>query len=280
MRIPLPKEYYKITDIGYKGKKIRTYRFGIGPKKVLSLPGFPHSGLIYLYFLIQYDLTKVQFITLDLPGWIGNTSNYFEDESYDEELVIDIVSTVIEKYNLKDFGLIGHSFGSSIATRIVGLNKYDISKLALISPVLRGTEVKDRRWMLTLINNLKVYSYLKFHIHHRYHLYKARLKLMGIDVQILDDYLDLINKSDPKILLESLNKLFTSNYDHYLKEFDPKKILIASSKDEDPFFRHQASILRRELKDENTLYLHGNHEDFIIEPKKESVKEIMKFLLS
>lgn len=280
MKLPLPKEYYKISDVVFNGHKIRTYRFGIGKKKILSLPGFPHSGLIYLYFLFKYDLKKVQFITLDIPGWIGNSENIFDNGNYDEDKVLEIIDKVIEKYDLNEFSLIGYSFGASLAARIISNKKYKIEKAALVSPVLHGSKITDRRWLLNVINSLKIYSYLKVHVNHRFRYYKARLKLMGVDTGVLLEYFRLIKKSDSKVLLESLNKLFTTDYFEYLKDFDQSKILIASSKDEAELFRDQADRLKDYLDGEKSIYMHGSHEDFIVEPEKESVKKIMEFLIS
>lgn len=279
MKLPLPKEYYSINDINYKGHKIRTYRFGIGQKKVLSLPGYPQSGLIYLYFLLKYDLKKVTFITLDIPGWIGNSDNVFEKQDYDEDILIDIISKVIGKYRLNDFSVIGYSFGSSLAARIVGLNRFKIEKLALVSPVLHGNRIEDRRWLLNLIRSLKLYSYFQLHINHRFRIYRARLKLYGIDEKTLNEYFNMLNKADAKVLFESINKLFTSDYSNYLQKFDSKNILIASSRKESKFLRDQAKYLRESLIGENSLYLYGSHEDFIINPSGKTVEELMSFLV-
>ncbi|MCC7289809.1 alpha/beta hydrolase [bacterium] len=279
MRIPLPKHYYKIVDLKFESKRIRTYRFGIGPKKILSLPGFPHSGLTYLYFLLKYDLKKVQFITFDLPGWVGNSENIFEELGYNEEQLIILVELIINKYELNHFSVIGYSFGSSLAARLVGLNKYRIEKLALISPVLDGDQITYRRWLLNTLRQFKVYDYLKLHIYRKMNIYKAQLIKLGLDPSLLDEYQKMFKNSDSKVLLESIDKLFTSNYSSYLVNFDADKILIASSKDESPYIKEQSTLLRRKLKGEKTLYLEGNHEDFILHPETEMVVKVIDFLI-
>lgn len=279
MKLPLPKEYYSVINLPYKGKKIVVYRFGIGKKKVLSLPGFPHSGLIYLYFLLKYDLTKVTFITLDIPGWIGNSDNIFKDSEYNEDTIVDIVEKIIEKFNLNKFSVIGYSFGSSLAAKLVALGKYNIEKLALVSPVIHGNRIDDRRWLLNIIKSLKLYSYFRLHINHRFRLYRARLKRYGMDEKILKEYFVMLQNSDPKVLFESINNLFNSNYVKFLKDFDTNNILIASSRNESKYLRDQASYLRKDLVGEKSLYLNGSHEDFIMNPTKNIVGEVMKFLI-
>lgn len=278
MRIPLPKQYYQIVDFKYKGYKIRTYRFGTGKKKIFSLPGFPHSGLIYLYFLLNYDLNKVTFITFDLPGWIGCSDNLFKDSRYDEEVIVDIAQHVIAKYNLVDFNVIGYSFGSSIAARIIGLKKYNIEKLVLVSPVLNGIKIKKSRWLLNFLRVLKLNSYFKVRMKTAFRWYKARLKAVGVDKNSLNEYYKLLDRADPRILLESINTLFTREYTEYLKDFPKGKIMIATSKDETPFIQDQAQFLMDTLEGEKVLYLRGDHTEFFIDPNKEKVRRVMEFL--
>ncbi|MCK9368444.1 alpha/beta hydrolase [Candidatus Dojkabacteria bacterium] len=282
MKLPLPKEFYKITDIHYKGKRIRTYSFGIGEKKVFSIPAFPHSGVIYLYFLLKYDLNKVQFITFDLPGWIGRSENIFKDSIYDEKEMLELLNHIIKFYNLKTFSLIGYSFGTSVAAALLGENKYDINKVALISPVLYGKAIKERfkRFAMNFIRFTNSFNFARLYVLSRFYAYKPTLITAGMDAKIIEEYKAMIYSANPKVIFSSLRHLFSSDYSEILKNFPHHKLLVANSKDESKFLRDQAAHIRRIVDVDKTLFLHGAHQDFILKPQADVVKTVMRFLTS
>jgi pimeloyl-ACP methyl ester carboxylesterase len=282
MKLPLPKEYYKIVDIHYKGKRIRTYSFGIGEKKVFSIPAFPHSGVIYLYFLLKYDLNKVQFITFDLPGWIGRSENIFKNSIYDEKEMLELLDHIIKFYNLKLFSIIGYSFGTSLATALLGENKYNIYRVALISPVLNGISIKEKakRFALNFIRFTNSFIFARLYVLSRFTLYKPTLITAGMDAKVMEEYKAMIYSADPKVIFTSLQHLFSSDYSEILKSFPHHKLLVANSKDESKFLRDQAAHIRRIVDVDKTLFLHGAHEDFILKPRADVVKAVIRFLTS
>jgi pimeloyl-ACP methyl ester carboxylesterase len=282
MRLPLPKQYYQINDIHYKGKRIRTYSFGIGEKKILSLPAFPHSGIIYLYFLLKYDLNKVQFITFDLPGWIGRSENIFKHSVYDEKEMLELLDHIINHFSLKTFSVIGYSFGTSLACALVGENKYDIEKLALISPVIYGKAIKEKakRFLLNFIQFTDTFIFARLYVLSRFKIYKPTLIHTGMDVRILQEYKEMIYSADPKVIFTSLKHLFSSDYCDIIRKFPHSHLLVANSKDESKFLRDQAAHIRRIVSGVKTLFLHGAHEDFILKPNSDVVKAVIRFLTS
>ena len=76
------------------GKKVQTYSVGEGKKVIFSFPAYPHSGLIYMLFMLKYDLSKVKLITFDLPGWVGTTERFSEDGSFDVDILIKIAKAI------------------------------------------------------------------------------------------------------------------------------------------------------------------------------------------
>src|SRR3972149_5174458 len=97
-------------DIQYQGHNVQTYALGSGQTTVFSFPSFPHSGLMYMWFLNHYDLSKIRFITFDLPGWIGHSDNFFEQQPFKMPTLINLAKTILRDYQIKEFNLIGYSF--------------------------------------------------------------------------------------------------------------------------------------------------------------------------
>lgn len=281
MRIPLPKQYHQTIDLRYKGKKIRTYVFGRGQKKVLSLPAFPHSGLIYLYLLLHYNLDRIQFISFDLPGWIGESENIYEKSLYSEDETMNLLEKIISHYNLINFSIIGFSFGTTLATRLLEKYPEGINKIALVSPILKGLDVDDKsiRNRLKFINRFHAYELVKKYVQHRFRKYRKYLASTGMEQSVIDQYARMLNNSDAKVLFTSLNHLYTNDYSQYIKNFNNKDILIVNSKEETPYFRKQAGHIRHILNGEKSIFLHGNHEDFVLRPQAEVVKQVIDFLI-
>lgn len=282
MRIPLPKQYHKTIDLKYKGKKIRTYVFGRGKKQVLSLPAFPQSGLIYLYLLLHYNLDKVRFISFDLPGWIGESENIYTDSTYSEDDTLDLVRSVIKYYELKNFSVIGFSFGSTLATRIYNEFSEVVEKLVLVSPVLSGISVDDKliRSTLKLVKKYNAYDIAKQYVLIRFKYYKKYLRTTGMESSVIDQYYKMVKKVDSKVLFTSLEHLYSSDYSKYLTKLKDRNVMIVSSINELPYFRKQAGHIRHILDGEKNLYLRGNHEDFVLKPKADNVKQVMDFLVN
>lgn len=274
-------EYFSKT-IRYKDRYIETYEIGKGDKTVLSFPSFPHSGISYLWFLNHYSLDKVRFITFDLPGWIGDSENIFKGKQFDIEEYIKISKDVLMSYNVTKFSLLGYSFGTALAVRLTSEMPERVKKVVLVSPVIDGTCIQNTKEVL-LVNFVKRFNLdgaLRYHVLKQWHYYSPLLLSEGCPPNFVHLYSSLISQLDPKTLLESIYALFHLDWSKDLDCLIDKKCLIVSSKKETKLFRKQAEILRRKLNNLNSLYLHGQHADFLLNPQSDTVKEVVKFLIA
>lgn len=286
-KIPIERELYRIQKIKYKGKDIQTYMFGKGNinNAVFSFPAFPHSGLMYLYFLWHYDPQNLCFITFDLPGWIGKSEIPFTDSRYNEEEVLEIATKVRDRYGVQKYNVIGYSFGSTLAARLGALDSANIKRLAFVSPVLAGKNIQEnwRRNTMGLIGKLGIWSFVKKYLFYKFNGYKKVIKSSfeeeGMDTTVIDAYEDLIAQSDARIIYDSLYKLFNSDYSDYVRQIPPEKVIVVSSKGEDLYLRKQAEHVRRILNVEQTAFLEGDHQAFILDPKSDSVHKVLSMLL-
>lgn len=109
------------------GKKVYFTSLGSG-KQILILPGWMHDHKVWE--LAQQELAKhFQVLVLDFPG--------FGDSQLDPSIkdlndYARFLKKVVDELCLKDFILLGHSFGGSVAIKILSLYpKLPIEKLIL-----------------------------------------------------------------------------------------------------------------------------------------------------
>lgn len=262
------------------GKKVQTYSVGEGKKVIFSFPAYPHSGLIYILFMLKYDLTKVKLITFDLPGWVGTTERFSQDGSFDADLLIKIAKAVIKEYRVDKFNVLGFSFGSYLALLIANIYKDRVKKIVLVSPVINSSIARKSKdgLKIRILKYTGLYFLVKPYIFYRFEQYSKALIGQGIPEQFIYLYRNMMGKIQTKYVFRSIYYLFFSDNIQLLKEVSDKEILIVNSKTETPYLRKQSWYVRQILENEKSLYLKGNHEDFILYPQKKVVSKIVKFL--
>lgn len=272
---------YTSREIIYKGRLIQAYQIGEGEKVILSLPSFPHSGLYYTFFLKDYDLTKVKFLTFDLPGWAGHSQSFYSPDLALIDFYADIAQAVLDAYSIKEFSLIGYSFGAAISIKLISNRKDQVKKVALVSGIYEPLLLRKEKlfWEVWLLFKLKLSSVLKGKVMQRFKKY--RVKLQGqIEENVLEEYNQMLLRADKNVILNSLYQLFTQNVEHNIEILKSlNNVLIVSSTDEDRLFRKQSEWLRRHLSNDTNYKIHGRHEDLILNPKAEVVKKIISYLL-
>lgn len=273
---------YNSKRINYQGKQIQTYTFGDGENIIFALPSYPHSGLYYLFFTKFYTENNYKFITFDLPGWAGWSENVFLDDQTQPTIpkFLDIAEAVLAEYGVKEFSLLGYSFGSALAFMLAAREPARIKKLVLVSPLIFGqyTYGTNQRAQLVIAKRVNAYKILK-----SLFVYKTKQILpyleQYIKPELLSLYTSMFAQADGRVLLRSIWELFNINNDDLLPQIRRiKDIMVVSSQDEDRLFRYQAQHLRHKLDSEKTLIIHGSHDDFIINPKSSTVSAVMDFL--
>lgn len=271
---------YKSEIINYKGNNIQTYKFGTGEKIVLALPSFPHSGIYYLWFVQSYDLSKVTIITFDLPGWVGKSDDIFKRGGFSLDICIEIAKSVIDYYMPTKYGIIGYSFGGALAAKLSN-DDPRVSRVVLVSAVVNSALLKGYGpyRIISVAHSHHLGFLLKLYLILRYEWYKRTLAKENISKDMLNFYKLLLKKADGGVLLKSLYALFRTDWSVVIKGLKGKTVLVVSSTDESHYLRLQSEHIRRELGGEESLYLRGAHEDFILKPTAETVSYIINFLL-
>jgi len=266
--------------VRHDGRRIQAYSIGSGENVILCLPPFPHSGIIYSLFMLKNVNPNTRLLTFDIPGWIGHSeSNHGMDNDPIEEMT-EIAEQVLNEYGIKDFNLLGYSFGGAVAIHLANKDKKRIKRMALVSTIVnsdlnKGSKDSQR---LNLIEKTRLHFFMKYYLKYRFGLYYKPLVNTGVPKEFLKMYENMINTVSTRYVLESLKELFISDRREELRNISELPILIVNSKSETSYFRKQAGSIRHILGDERSLYIEGNHEDFLLYPNGETVKQVIRFL--
>lgn len=269
--------------VKYKGKRIQTYTFGHGTNVVLCLPPYPHSGIIYLN-LAKYNLHRnLKFVSFDIPGWVGNSENIFVEKDFDILDIVEICDAIVDQFELEKFSILGFSFGTSIEALYAATSVDKIKSLVFISPLINSrVDAKDRNSKIVrTIFPFKPGNLLKGYVMSRYkYLYSKVMLQNGMPLEMIKEYGRFIQNASPKVLLQSLFYLFQNTYGKLVYKFKDKPILIINSRNETPMFRKNAAFLRANVIGEESLFIHGAHEDFLLKPNPKVYEQIFTFLAS
>jgi pimeloyl-ACP methyl ester carboxylesterase len=276
-------ENFKSRKIRYKKYSIQTYCYGDSSKKVLALPAFPHSGLVYFNFLKYQPNPDIQIITFDLPGWIGKTDNLFKDSYFSFEECLNICEAVLRAYKVDKFSLLGFSFGTALQTMLAYKLRDRVERLVYVSPMINSMldrsdnniRIVERLHRWGLAKPLKSYIKGRFEA-----LYRKALLYQGLPSELVDEYSQLILKSDPTVLLDSVYQLFHLNLTYQYSQLKNKPVLVVNSRAENRIFKRNARLIRSIANHEKNLFLQGRHEDFILKPDIQTCLKVLSFLES
>lgn len=110
-------------------------------KPLLIVHGWGASSMSWMGIVEEMAGKGYKLIIPDLPGF-GKSSS--PDETWGTESYASIISKLIKELDLKDFYLLGHSFGGGISLRIATENK-DVRKLILCDAAIVREERLDLR---------------------------------------------------------------------------------------------------------------------------------------
>jgi len=131
------------------------------PISVIMLHGWGASSLIFKRIIIpRMELlgANYRFIALDLPGH-GKRGKFKTPKGIKrKEIITYIVEDVMDQINklgIKDFVLVGYSFGATVALHIASEYKERIRALIVNDPILNGRSFElYRRWLFHIFYNL------------------------------------------------------------------------------------------------------------------------------
>jgi pimeloyl-ACP methyl ester carboxylesterase len=266
--------------VRHDGRRIQTYSIGSGENVILCLPPFPHSGIIYSLFMLKNVNPNTRLLTFDIPGWIGHSESNHGMERDPIEEMTEIAESVLSEYTITNFNLLGYSFGGAVAIHLANKDKNRIKRIALVSTIVNSDLTKGSKdsKALSIADKLKLHFFMRYYLKYRFGLYYKPLMNTGVPEEFLKMYKGMINTVSTKYVLESLKELFLGDRREELRNISDIPMLVVNSKSETGYFRKQAGCIRHILGDEKSIYMEGNHEDFLLYPNGETVKQVIRFL--
>ncbi len=270
---------YTENILYYKKKEIKTYVFGEGKKTVFLFPPFPHSGLLYMLFYALCPKYDIRYVTLDLPGWIGDSDNVYGG-SFNYGRMLEVIQTVIDYYSNGNFSVLGFSFGTSLAVQVPKLYKDRVKNIVLVSPVVNGKLIHSysQAGLLDFLRKRNLYDATKYYIGLKLNKYTKVFIDSGFPDEFIDLYSSMVGNMNFRIVMDSLYRLFHADFTEDLKRLDNYNTLIVNSLNETHIFIEQADYIRNILKNEHSSYLVGSHENFLLYPDKKRLEAILDFL--
>lgn len=104
-------------------------KWGTGNTDVVCLHGWPGDSTKWAELSSYLDNQNLSIWSLDLPGW-GKSSL---DQVFTLKDYANYLKKFLEKHNILNPILIGHSFGGRVAIKYVNIYPEDINKIILIS---------------------------------------------------------------------------------------------------------------------------------------------------
>ena len=131
---------YKQNRIEINGKEL-SYKIAGTGNPLLIIHGWGASSNSWMGMVEEMVGKGFQLIIPDLPGF-GKSSD--PDSSWGSEDYVNIILELIKKLDLKEFYLLGHSFGGGIALKIA-TGKNGVNKLILCDAAIVREERLDLR---------------------------------------------------------------------------------------------------------------------------------------
>ncbi len=172
-----------------------------------------YSGLIYILFMLKYDLTKVRLVTFDLPRWIGMTEAFDKKGYFDIETIYRIAEEIIKEYKMEKFNVLGFSYGLLLALMVANIYSDRVERVALVSPIVKSSlAIKSADALkLKFLKYSHLYFLIKLYVRWRFSIYNKPLLEEGIPSQFLYSYGKMMDGIQPRYLFQSLYHLFFSD---------------------------------------------------------------------
>jgi pimeloyl-ACP methyl ester carboxylesterase len=195
-----------------------------------------------------------------LPGF-GNSQK--PPESWGLDDYCDFVKNFVDFLNIKDFYLLGHSFGGGIAVKYCIKFPQDIKKVFFVSAAfIRRKTIK--KWFLSRISKiLKVFSFLPFFTIARKAFYKF---VVGGDYQY-----------STGVMKESFSKVAGENLSEKISLINVPAVIIWGDKD-DATLVQDAYFMKQKIKNSQLeIFEDMKHTPYLECPEK-LAESIIKFI--
>jgi len=247
---------------------------------IFCLPPWPSGSTAFTPFIHALK-DNFRIIALDLPGWAGYSGKMTLNPSIDNYTTI--VEDFISSFNVKDYTLLGYSFGGALVQSLVERGNTKPKKLIFVSTLHSGNEINTKFYKLLrvykFVSKFKIVSPIKKQLFGAFFLggrvvgssyYKKYLRTAFYKQLIKERLRANIDK-----IFGAMFSLFHSEYiDPIEKNFD----CLVMYADADPeFIKSETIEMAKYIGCEPTVIQNADHDHFTFDVNK-STQIIQDFL--
>jgi len=222
---------------------------------ILFLHGWRSNGKVWEKVI--ENITGYNIYAIDFPGF--GASDTPKNDFYLQDYA-DVVNNFINKHNLKNIIIIGHSFGGRVGMKLAGNNPSYLKKLVLVDSA--GIMLKNHNFIKVIAKLVKPIFKLPFMSPLRVKIYQS----MGAD-----DYV-----ATPKLKQTFIN-IINENLIILLPKIKIPTLLIWGDKDKDTPLEY-ARIIEQKIIGSKLVILKGAGHFSFLDKKDEFIEKIVSFI--
>jgi len=138
-------------------------------KQLLILHGWKSNSDRWLEVAEPISKQGFNVFIPDLPGF--GKSDALQD-SWNTNQYIEWIEELIKELNLRDFYLMGHSFGGALASKLVVKHAQDVKGLFLVSAACIRKKTNKKKSYAAISKIVKIFSFVPFYKFFRKAIYK------------------------------------------------------------------------------------------------------------
>ena len=192
-------------------------------------------------FLGSTKVLSKNYRTINLDLW-GFGKSDSPNSVWGIEEYIKALDEFFKKINLKDFHLVGHSFGGKLAIKYAFLYPQKVKSLTLVD----SAGIKKR---FSLLNKVKI---------HRYKKLKKQVDLGKKDKTVLEKFGSTDYKNSNGIMKQIMKKVINQNVEFECRQIKNKALIVWGKQDRDtPLY--MAKKMHRLIKNSSLKIFKGGH---------------------
>lgn len=265
------------------GTKIAYKDVGKGDQVVFCIPPWPSGSIVFVPFA-EAIKDQVRVIALDLPGWGGYSSPMKQVPTV--ENYANIVAEFVKSFDLKDYSMLGYSFGGATIQATLKYKLLKPKKVAYVSTIHSGDDMANaNRATLKFYKIAKAFytpdilikKITKYYIGKLSRRHKADFYNHYADTQFHNQIIEEDLRADIPSIFGAIFSLIETELLN-VNETKPESIVIYA--DSDPDFIKKESREMADFLGLAPIYLeHMDHDHFAFDVNK-STDILLNFFLA
>jgi len=181
-------------NISIKGINTVVKVFGKGEDTILILHGWNSNSDRWQEVAQPISESGFRVLVPDLPGF-GKSAPL--EDAWNTNQYIDWLEELIKEFKLKNFYLLGHSFGGALASKLAVKHAQEVQKLFLASAACVRKRTNKKKSFAMLAKFVKLFSFVPFYDFFRKAIYKFIIRKSDytyVEGMLKQTYLNVVSE--------------------------------------------------------------------------------------